>query len=217
MPEAIKAQRLYTGPKRDYSFSILYQKPWKFRPPKSHQHEVYTHTHLLSSCWHMLSHNNYRLHVSYRDGKICVFYLCSFNPDKKMLILPLCVILCGVSHLYKSVWCVICPDSLCDHRFSGSLTDSPDVHPPLSVASNPSRSPSFFWGGGGWGVVGGKWWHNFKVISIYYMAHLGQLEGACVVLSVFWGHSDTIPPEDSQLSVWLWHLQIFTNICHKEP
>lgn len=40
---------------------------------------------------------------------------------------------------------------------------------------------------------GGKWWHTIKVIAICYAAHLGQLGETYYVLSVFWGHGDTIP------------------------
>lgn len=39
----------------------------------------------------------------------------------------------------------------------------------------------------------GKWWHTIKVIAICYVAHLGQLEETYYVLSVFCGHSDTVP------------------------
>lgn len=31
------------------------------------------------------------------------------------------------------------------------------------------------------------------MIAICYVAHLGQLEETYYVLSVFWGHSDTVP------------------------
>lgn len=54
----------------------------------------------------------------------------------------------------------------------------------------------------------GRWWHDIKVISICYTAHLGQLEETCFVLSVF----VTPCPIDLQLVAWLWRPQVF-NKC----
>ncbi len=65
----------------------------------------------------------------------------------------------------------------------------------LTLCSLQSLSlPQFFWG---------KWWHIIKVISIRYMAHLGQLEKN--LFCACQGFGGTVAPyhKDLQLVVWL--------------